>query len=131
MMAANNCLLPKLNASGFVSHTCRQTLPVCGGQRPWCRMHRLIVHDLHPCVHAEAVPGKQRHRTRHAVQSHMPICRNFVHGNQEDAHEFLRYLIRSLDDCSKPFKEIFEGCMRQDVRCLNCSNTSSTYTCSA
>uniref|UniRef100_A0A1B6D2S0 Ubiquitin carboxyl-terminal hydrolase n=1 Tax=Clastoptera arizonana TaxID=38151 RepID=A0A1B6D2S0_9HEMI len=71
------------------------------------------------------------------------ICKRLVHGHQEDAHEFLRYLIESmeksylnliqahnLDSYSKettPLNHIFGGYIRTEVTCLECKHVSTTF----
>ena len=71
------------------------------------------------------------------------ICKHMVHGRQEDAHEFMRYLIESLeksylhsvggsklDSRSKetnPLGQIFGGYIRTEVTCLKCKHTSTTF----
>ena len=71
------------------------------------------------------------------------ICKHMVHGRQEDAHEFMRYLIESmekaylhsvggmkLDTRSKetnPLGQIFGGYIRTEVVCLKCKHTSTTF----
>uniref|UniRef100_A0A1B6KLS6 Ubiquitin carboxyl-terminal hydrolase n=1 Tax=Graphocephala atropunctata TaxID=36148 RepID=A0A1B6KLS6_9HEMI len=71
------------------------------------------------------------------------ICKRLIHGHQEDAHEFLRYLIESmdrsylrlmqannLDSYSKettPLSQIFGGYLRTEVRCLECRHISLTF----
>lgn len=71
------------------------------------------------------------------------ICRTMSPGNQEDAHEFLRYLLEGmekaylirhkatkLDNYSKettPVNQIFGGYIRTEVKCLQCDHISTTF----
>ncbi|KAG0608639.1 hypothetical protein M758_8G121600 [Ceratodon purpureus] len=70
------------------------------------------------------------------------ISKTFRPWRQEDAHEYMRYLIDSLDNCCTPsgttssssssqdtsvIQKIFGGRLRSQVKCTICSTCSNTY----
>lgn len=72
------------------------------------------------------------------------VCKHLVPGDQEDAHEFLRYLVEAMeksyllrfknskefDNYTKettPLNQILGGYLKSSVRCLSCDHVSVTF----
>ncbi|XP_064547368.1 ubiquitin carboxyl-terminal hydrolase 36 [Drosophila montana] len=72
------------------------------------------------------------------------ICKHMVVGRQEDAHEFLRFLVEAMEKAylmrfrnfkeldqlvkeTTPISQIFGGYLRSEVRCLSCNHVSITF----
>lgn len=63
------------------------------------------------------------------------ISRSFQMWRQEDAHEYMRYLIEALQKCSSLeqlggislIKSVFGGRLRSQVKCTQCSHCSNKY----
>ncbi|OCT92107.1 hypothetical protein XELAEV_18015164mg [Xenopus laevis] len=62
------------------------------------------------------------------------IVSHFTKGTQEDAHEFLQYVLEGIQNSCSSSREsnnivhqVFGGCLRSSVKCLRCNAVSDTY----
>lgn len=102
-----------------------------------CELQRHMKRALEGSANGAIRPGP-------IVENLRNIAKQFRHGSQEDAHEFLRYVVDHLtraciasysgnvplDRVSKEttvIHEIFGGHHRSQVTCLECKQTSNTY----
>lgn len=100
------------------------------------------------CAMAKTLQESQRSqsaiRPYYVYSKLKSICKHLVMGRQEDAHEFLRYLVeameksylsrfrnyKELDQYSKettPLNQILGGYLKSAVRCLACNHVSVTF----
>lgn len=101
------------------------------------------------CAMAKTLIASQENQ-HSAIKPHLVytklqmVCKHLVLGRQEDAHEFLRYLVeameksylsrsknsKDLDQYSKettPLNQILGGYLRSEVKCLSCQHISTTF----
>ncbi|KAH8242438.1 hypothetical protein KR032_006523 [Drosophila birchii] len=93
----------------------------------------------------QATQGNQSAvRPFHIYSKLKQICKHMVVGRQEDAHEFLRFLVEAMERAflmrfrnykemdqlvkeTTPLGQIFGGYLRSEVRCLSCNHVSITF----
>ncbi|XP_055841632.1 ubiquitin carboxyl-terminal hydrolase 36 [Episyrphus balteatus] len=113
---------------------CEEELGIQGGCIICCMSKTLLSsQSQQSCIRPYLVYGKLK-----------TICRHLTVGRQEDAHEFLRYLVeamekaylmrfrhyKDLDQFSKettPPNQILGGYLKSAVRCLACGYVSTTF----
>ncbi|XP_055911165.1 ubiquitin carboxyl-terminal hydrolase 36 [Eupeodes corollae] len=113
---------------------CEEELGIQGGCIICCMSKTLLSsQNRQSCIRPYLVYGKLK-----------TICRHLTVGRQEDAHEFLRYLVeamekayllrfrhyKDLDQFSKettPPNQILGGYLKSAVRCLACGYVSTTF----
>ncbi|XP_065210113.1 ubiquitin carboxyl-terminal hydrolase 36 [Planococcus citri] len=122
------------------------------------KKHHMMCEKMNGVLHTECIVcamSKTLHtshrlngsslRPRLIVEKVKTICKHLSPFRQEDAHEFLRYLMeameksyiatlgiqaKKLDSYSKettPLNQIFGGYIRTEVTCLECSQVSTTF----
>lgn len=100
------------------------------------------------CAMAKTLEASQSSQSAvrpHFVYSRLKaICKHLVMGRQEDAHEFLRYLVEAMEKCylsrfrnhkdfdqyskeTTPLNQILGGYLKSAVRCLACGHVSTTF----
>ncbi|XP_028332719.1 ubiquitin carboxyl-terminal hydrolase 36-like [Gouania willdenowi] len=103
-----------------------------------------ILYDVH---HGKPHPTgicqlRQSHQAYWCAQGaqNAAIAKHFQSGNQEDAHEFLRYTVEAMQQSCLPaikldrqtqattlIHQVFGGYLRSRVKCLNCQAVSDTF----
>ncbi|XP_046868131.1 ubiquitin carboxyl-terminal hydrolase 36 isoform X1 [Drosophila willistoni] len=100
------------------------------------------------CAMAKTLQSTQSNasaiRPYHIYSKLKQICKHMVIGRQEDAHEFLRFLVEAMEKAylmryrnykeldqlvkeTTPLNQIFGGYLRSEVRCLSCNHVSITF----
>ncbi|XP_034657587.1 ubiquitin carboxyl-terminal hydrolase 36 isoform X1 [Drosophila subobscura] len=100
------------------------------------------------CAMAKTLQATQSNQSAmrpfHIYSKLKQICKHMVVGRQEDAHEFLRFLVEAMEKAylmrfrnfkeldqlvkeTTPLNQIFGGYLRSEVRCLSCSHVSITF----
>ncbi|XP_057861239.2 ubiquitin carboxyl-terminal hydrolase 25 isoform X1 [Cryptomeria japonica] len=130
---ANFCLANKHSSSSGPSGNANRNTTTC----PFCLVEKRIIRSL--SVDSLSEPPLRIVNSLHLFAKH------FRPGRQEDAHEFLRFVIEACNDvCVKMYKarnnlgakqlkqepntivkEIFGGVLQSQVRCLSCGAESN------
>ena len=89
----------------------------------------------------EAHITRALHCPGHVIQPSQALAAGFHRGKQEDAHEFLMFIVDAMKKACLPghkqvdhdsedttlIHQIFGGCWRSQIKCLHCQGVSDTF----
>lgn len=107
------------------------------------REHSQLCHHRKCCMLCtmEAHITRALHRPGHVIQPSQALVAGFHRGKQEDAHEFLMFIVDAMKKACLPghkqvdhdsedttlIHQIFGGCWRSQIKCLHCQGVSDTF----